>query len=256
MNKLPEEQRLAIALVLVEGMSYKEAAEVLEIPIGTLTSRLARGRTALAAHCREAGRYRVNYDDETLMAYADGELDPARRAEIAAAIEAGSGARAARRATSRAARPDAGAFSPACWISRCRNDSPLPRAPAHARDRSRQRAAVSRAQRARAGPALARARMARDGGEPGAGCAALSWRLLAPANRSSSRRARAVWSRAANWPARSISQLASEQSGEERGDDRAHVSRRTTAAIAAASRCVRRAPRVSPAVSVPSGRFR
>ena len=49
MNKLPEEQRLAIALVLVEGMSYKEASEVLEIPMGTLTSRLARGRTAHAA---------------------------------------------------------------------------------------------------------------------------------------------------------------------------------------------------------------
>jgi RNA polymerase sigma-70 factor (ECF subfamily) len=49
MAKLPEEQRLAVALVLVEGLSYKEAAEVLEIPIGTLTSRLARGRTALAA---------------------------------------------------------------------------------------------------------------------------------------------------------------------------------------------------------------
>jgi RNA polymerase sigma-70 factor, ECF subfamily len=49
MSKLPEEQRLAIALVLVEGLSYKEAAEVLEIPMGTLTSRLARGRTALAA---------------------------------------------------------------------------------------------------------------------------------------------------------------------------------------------------------------
>jgi RNA polymerase sigma-70 factor (ECF subfamily) len=48
MSKLPEDQRLAIALVLVEGMSYKEAAEVLEVPIGTLTSRLARGRTALA----------------------------------------------------------------------------------------------------------------------------------------------------------------------------------------------------------------
>jgi RNA polymerase sigma-70 factor (ECF subfamily) len=46
--KLPEEQQLAIALVLVEGLSYKEAAEVLEIPIGTLTSRLARARTALA----------------------------------------------------------------------------------------------------------------------------------------------------------------------------------------------------------------
>ena len=49
MSKLPDDQRVAIALVLVEGMSYKEAAEVLEIPIGTLTSRLARGRTALAA---------------------------------------------------------------------------------------------------------------------------------------------------------------------------------------------------------------
>ncbi len=48
MSKLPEDQRLAIALVLIEGMSYKEAAEVLEVPIGTLTSRLARGRAALA----------------------------------------------------------------------------------------------------------------------------------------------------------------------------------------------------------------
>jgi RNA polymerase sigma-70 factor (ECF subfamily) len=48
MSKLPEDQRLAVALVLVEGMSYKEAAQVLEIPIGTLTSRLARGRAALA----------------------------------------------------------------------------------------------------------------------------------------------------------------------------------------------------------------
>jgi RNA polymerase sigma-70 factor (ECF subfamily) len=48
MDKLPEDQRLAIACVLVEGLSYKEAAELLEIPIGTLTSRLARGRTALA----------------------------------------------------------------------------------------------------------------------------------------------------------------------------------------------------------------
>jgi len=46
---LPEEQRLAVALVLVEGLSYKEAADVLEVPIGTVTSRLARGRDALQA---------------------------------------------------------------------------------------------------------------------------------------------------------------------------------------------------------------
>lgn len=46
---LPEEQRMAVALVLIEGLSYKEAADVLEVPIGTLTSRLARGREALQA---------------------------------------------------------------------------------------------------------------------------------------------------------------------------------------------------------------
>ena len=47
MASLPEEQRLAVALVLIEGLSYKEAAEALDVPIGTLTSRLARGREAL-----------------------------------------------------------------------------------------------------------------------------------------------------------------------------------------------------------------
>jgi RNA polymerase sigma-70 factor (ECF subfamily) len=35
--------------VLIEGLSYQEAAQVLEVPIGTLTSRLARGRLALQA---------------------------------------------------------------------------------------------------------------------------------------------------------------------------------------------------------------
>jgi RNA polymerase sigma-70 factor, ECF subfamily len=49
MEQLPEEQRLAVALVLVEGLAYKEAAEVLEVPIGTVTSRLARGRETLEA---------------------------------------------------------------------------------------------------------------------------------------------------------------------------------------------------------------
>jgi RNA polymerase sigma-70 factor, ECF subfamily len=47
MARLPEDQRLAVSLVLVEGLPYKEAAEVLEVPVGTLTSRLARGREAL-----------------------------------------------------------------------------------------------------------------------------------------------------------------------------------------------------------------
>jgi RNA polymerase sigma-70 factor (ECF subfamily) len=47
--QLPEEQRTAVALVLVEGLSYKEAAAAMDVPIGTLTSRLARGRDALTA---------------------------------------------------------------------------------------------------------------------------------------------------------------------------------------------------------------
>lgn len=47
LQQLPDEQREAIALVLVEGLGYAEAADVLEIPVGTLTSRLLRGRAAL-----------------------------------------------------------------------------------------------------------------------------------------------------------------------------------------------------------------
>jgi RNA polymerase sigma-70 factor (ECF subfamily) len=35
--------------VLVEGLSYKEAAEIIGAPIGTITSRLARGRDSLQA---------------------------------------------------------------------------------------------------------------------------------------------------------------------------------------------------------------
>jgi RNA polymerase sigma-70 factor, ECF subfamily len=54
--QLPEEQRMAIGLVLVEGLSYKEAAELLDVAIGTLTSRLARGRDALAALLLEGER--------------------------------------------------------------------------------------------------------------------------------------------------------------------------------------------------------
>lgn len=47
MAALPEEQREAVALVCIEGLAYCEAAAALGVPIGTLTSRLARGREAL-----------------------------------------------------------------------------------------------------------------------------------------------------------------------------------------------------------------
>jgi len=49
MLQLPEEQRSALMLISVEGLSYKEAAEVLQVPMGTVTSRLIRGRKALVA---------------------------------------------------------------------------------------------------------------------------------------------------------------------------------------------------------------
>ena len=49
MQRLNDDQRMVVGLVLVEGLPYKEAAEVLGIPIGTLTSRLARARDALQA---------------------------------------------------------------------------------------------------------------------------------------------------------------------------------------------------------------
>jgi RNA polymerase sigma-70 factor (ECF subfamily) len=45
---LPEEQRSAILLICVKGLSYGEAAAELNIPIGTLMSRLCRGRLELA----------------------------------------------------------------------------------------------------------------------------------------------------------------------------------------------------------------
>ncbi len=57
MARLPDEQRIAIGLVFVDGMAYREAADVLEIPIGTLTSRLARGRDALQAALGSSGGF-------------------------------------------------------------------------------------------------------------------------------------------------------------------------------------------------------
>ena len=47
MDRLPDEQREVVALILVEGFRYREAADLLDLPIGTVSSRLVRGRTAL-----------------------------------------------------------------------------------------------------------------------------------------------------------------------------------------------------------------
>ena len=49
MQRLPDEQREVVALILIEGFGYREAAEMLDLPIGPVSSRLVRGRTALLA---------------------------------------------------------------------------------------------------------------------------------------------------------------------------------------------------------------
>jgi RNA polymerase sigma-70 factor (ECF subfamily) len=47
LTRLPEEQRQVVLLVGLEGMSYQEVATVLDVPVGTVMSRLSRGREAL-----------------------------------------------------------------------------------------------------------------------------------------------------------------------------------------------------------------
>ena len=54
MTRLPDEQREVVALILVEGFGYREVSEMLGLPIGTVSSRLVRGRTALLAMVGEA----------------------------------------------------------------------------------------------------------------------------------------------------------------------------------------------------------
>jgi RNA polymerase sigma-70 factor (ECF subfamily) len=52
---LPEQFRMAVLLADVEGFSYKEIAEILDIPIGTVMSRLHRGRKALQKVLHDVG---------------------------------------------------------------------------------------------------------------------------------------------------------------------------------------------------------
>ena len=44
-----EGKRVVVALILIEGFGYREVSEMLDLPIGTVSSRLVRGRTALLA---------------------------------------------------------------------------------------------------------------------------------------------------------------------------------------------------------------
>ncbi|MFQ5509721.1 MAG: sigma-70 family RNA polymerase sigma factor [Leptospirillia bacterium] len=54
--ELPETYRMVVILSDLEGLSYKEIAEVMEVPIGTVMSRLHRGRKALRGRLAQAAR--------------------------------------------------------------------------------------------------------------------------------------------------------------------------------------------------------
>ncbi|MCP4205039.1 MAG: sigma-70 family RNA polymerase sigma factor [bacterium] len=62
MDELPDDYRMAIVLADLEGFSYKEIAEILEVPLGTVMSRLYRGRKLLErtmlTYAREHGYLR------------------------------------------------------------------------------------------------------------------------------------------------------------------------------------------------------
>ena len=62
--ELPAEQRTALLLVTVDGLSYKEAAEIAEVPIGTIMSRLARARLALQAKLESGGVLQRSMSDD------------------------------------------------------------------------------------------------------------------------------------------------------------------------------------------------
>lgn len=71
-EELPETFRLPVLLSDVDGFSYKEISEMLEIPIGTVMSRLHRGRKAMQKGLYEYAKER-GLVDESLITTGDGE---------------------------------------------------------------------------------------------------------------------------------------------------------------------------------------
>ena len=93
LNALPVEQRTVILLVSVEDLSYAEAASVLGIPVGTVMSRLARGRERLRQLTEEGrgspGAAEGQMSDpgrpiaeEELHAWIDDQLERGRQAAV------------------------------------------------------------------------------------------------------------------------------------------------------------------------------
>ena len=65
-KKLPLEQRQVVSLVDLEGLSYAEVAGVLDIPVGTVMSRLSRGRRVLHRRLIAVRNIKVNHDQQVV----------------------------------------------------------------------------------------------------------------------------------------------------------------------------------------------
>ncbi len=70
---IPENFRIAVLLADVEGFAYKEIAEILEVPIGTVMSRIHRGRKALEKQLHEYAEERNLLPDDDDSASADSD---------------------------------------------------------------------------------------------------------------------------------------------------------------------------------------
>lgn len=73
---LPEQFRVAVLLADVEGFAYREIADILDIPIGTVMSRLHRGRSRLQKSLYDFARHRGLADEDT-----DPDAPPRRQPE-------------------------------------------------------------------------------------------------------------------------------------------------------------------------------
>ena len=83
LQKLPAEQREVLILIGANGLSYEEAAEVMGCAIGTIKSRLARGRTALATLINGTEQYNAELDGTSTipapLRVSDKDKTPSRR---------------------------------------------------------------------------------------------------------------------------------------------------------------------------------
>lgn len=71
LNKLPEHYRSVVLLADVHEFDYKEVAEILSVPIGTVMSRLSRGRTQLRKSlARAASQYGIKAAQKTMPVFA------------------------------------------------------------------------------------------------------------------------------------------------------------------------------------------